>query len=90
MRYQDVIDFGLNAGAALFAFVAAALWFASAGGKLPKADKTFAGFLDTPDAIIVALKHSAKWNRWAALSAGVSALLMTAAIAWKLRAIASL
>jgi hypothetical protein len=77
-----MVVLGLNAGAALFAFIAAGFWFISAGGKIPKADKTWGGFLDTPDAIISALNYSAKWNRFAALFAGVSALFMTAAISW--------
>jgi hypothetical protein len=72
----------LNAGAALFAFMAAGFWFISAGGKTPKADKTYGGFLNTPDTIITALKYSARWNRLAALCAGISALCTTAAISW--------
>jgi hypothetical protein len=77
-----MITLGLNAGAALSAFIAAGFWFISAAGKIPKSDKTYAGFLNTPDAVISALKCSAKWNRLAALFAGVSALFMTAAISW--------
>jgi hypothetical protein len=45
----DRIQLGLNVAAALTAFVAAALWFVSAAGKMPVADKTFGGFLDTPE-----------------------------------------
>jgi hypothetical protein len=80
MRDRYMIILGLNAGAALIAFVAAGFWFISAAGKIPKSDKTYGGFLDTPDAIISALKYSAKWNRLAALFAGFSALVVTAAI----------
>jgi urea transporter len=75
-----MIILGLNTGAALSAFVAAGFWFISARGKIPKSDKTWVSFLDTPDEIISALRYSAKWNRLAALFAGVSALFMTAAI----------
>ena len=31
----------------------------------PIADKTYAGFLNTPDQIITAMKYSARWNRLA-------------------------
>jgi len=75
-----MIILGLNVGAALSAFFAAGFWFISAAGKVPKADKTWGGSLDTPDEIISALKYSARWNRLAALFAGISALFMTAAI----------
>jgi hypothetical protein len=74
-----MINFALNGGAAFSALIAATFWFISAAGKVPTADKTWAGFLDTPDEIIAALKYSAKWNRLAALFAGISALFVAAA-----------
>jgi hypothetical protein len=73
-----MLNFALNAGAALSSFVAAIFWFISAGGKEPKADKTYGGFLNTPDEIIAAMKYSARWNRMAAISAGISGLFMAA------------
>jgi hypothetical protein len=77
-RVHLLVNFALNVGAALSALVAAAFWFISAAGKVPTADKTYRGFLNTPDEIISALKYSAKWNRLAALFAGVSALFVAA------------
>jgi hypothetical protein len=74
-----MVNFALNAGAALSALVAATFWFISAAGTVPTADKTWGGFLNTPDEIISALKYSAKWNRLAALFAGISALFVAAA-----------
>lgn len=73
-----MVNVALNAGAAFSAFVAAIFWFISAAGKVPTADKTWGGFLNTPDEIISALKYAAKWNRLAALFAGISALFVAA------------
>jgi hypothetical protein len=70
----------LNAGAVLSSFVAAVFWFISAAGKTPIADKTFRGFLDTPEAIIAALKFSAKWNRLASIFSAFTALFLIAVI----------
>lgn len=81
-----MINIALNTAAALSAFVAAGFWFVSAGGKAPMADKTYGGFLKTPDEIISAMQYSAKWNRLAALFAGLSALFMGAEIVFKLAA----
>jgi urea transporter len=82
MRDRDMMILGFNAGAALSAFVAAGFWFISASGEMPKSNKNWSDFLDTPDAIVSALKYSAKWNRLAALFAGVSSLFIAAAISW--------
>jgi hypothetical protein len=78
-----VISLGLNAGG-ISALVAAVFWPVSAAGTTPEPDTTWGGFAEVPGWIIEALKYSARWNRWAALSAGVSALLITAALAWDL------
>jgi hypothetical protein len=72
----------LNVVAALSALVAAVFWFISAAGKVPAAHKTYAGFLNTSDAIILAMNYSAKWNSRAAIFSAVSALFFAAAIGW--------
>ena len=68
----------LNAGAFLSSFVAAIFWFISATGKTPIADKTFGGFLNTPDEIIASLKSSAKWNTRASIFSAFAALFFAA------------
>lgn len=65
----------LDLGAALFALAAAAFWFVSAYGKLPP---MVAYYDQAPpdDPFYVAVKLSAKMNRWAAFLSGLSALCM--------------
>jgi hypothetical protein len=65
----------LDIAAALFAFGAAVFWFRSAYGKLPP----MVAYWDaTPenDPLYMAVKHSARMNRWAAGLSGLSALCM--------------
>jgi hypothetical protein len=81
---MDSVSLGLNAGAAITAFIAAVFWFISAAGKVPTPKETWATFLDTPREIVAAMKDSARWNRLAALFAGVSAALVSAANAWSI------
>jgi len=77
------MDFFLNAGAALSAFVAAGFWFASARGKVPIADPSWGGIGKTDAEIISAMKYSAKLNSIAAVFAGISALFIAVDIALK-------
>jgi hypothetical protein len=83
----DVVDFGWNMGGALFAFLAAGFWFASARGKVPIVDLTWGGIGKTDEEIISAMKYSAKLNSIAAVSAGISASFVAADIVWKLHLI---
>ncbi len=63
----------LDIGAALFALLGAGFWFLSAYGKLPPIIPYYDA---TPanDPFYMAVKFSAKMNRWAALFSGLSAL----------------
>ena len=70
----------LNVGAVVSSLLAAVFWFISAAGKTTIPDKTFGGFLDTPDAIISTLKYSAKWNRLASIFSGFAALFLIALV----------
>jgi hypothetical protein len=65
----------LDAGAAVTALVAAVFWFLSAYGELPG---MIPHWDQTPqnDPFYVAVKFSAKMNRWAAGVSGLSALCM--------------
>jgi hypothetical protein len=65
----------LEISAALFAFAAAIFWFLSAYGKLPP---MIAYWDQTPqtDPFYLAVKFSARMNRWAAGLSGLSALCM--------------
>jgi hypothetical protein len=65
----------LDVAAALFAFGAAAFWFASAYGKLPP----MVAYYDAApknDPFYTAIRFSAMMNRWAAGLSGASALCM--------------
>jgi hypothetical protein len=76
-----MVKFWLNAGAALSALFAAVCWFASAAVKTPEINYSWTGLTDNPEKIISVIKSSARWNRVAALLAGISALLIAASIA---------
>lgn len=66
----------LDTAAAVAAFVAAAFWFASAYGKLPKMI-SYWGYTPETDPYYLAIQFSAKMNRWAAGFSGLSALCMS-------------
>ena len=69
------MDVWLDVGAAVFAIGAAIFWFLSAHGKLPP----MVAYWDAAppnDPLYVAIKFSAKMNRWAAGLSGLSALCM--------------
>ena len=65
----------LDIGAASFTFIAALFWFLSAYGELPP-PISYYGKVPTTDPLYVAVKFSAKMNRWGAGCSGVSALCM--------------
>lgn len=65
----------LDIAAAAFAFAAAVFWFLSAYGPLPRMLQYF-DFVPDNDPYYVAVKFSAKMNRWAAGLSGLSALCM--------------
>jgi hypothetical protein len=65
----------LDGGAALFAFVAAIIWFISAYGDLPPM-VTYWDRTPQSDPYYLAVKFSAQMNRWAAGFSGIAALLM--------------
>ncbi len=72
----------LNGGAALFALLAAAAWFKAARAPLPWSE----GAEASEDTLIIS-EHAnmgairgAKWNRWAAICAGVSAGMQAVAL----------
>jgi hypothetical protein len=69
----------LNIVGALFALIAAGFWFLSAYGKLPV---TIAYWDAAPedDPFRMALKFSARMNRWAASFSGLSALCVGIAL----------
>jgi hypothetical protein len=69
------MDKWLDIAAALFALFAALFWFVSAYGKLPPM-LTYWDQTPSDDQFYVAVKFSAKMNRWAALLSGLSALCM--------------
>jgi len=73
MMERYAMEKWLDTGAALFAIVAAVFWFLSAYGKLPP---IVAYWDSTPehDPFYMAVKFSAKMNRWAAGLSGLSAL----------------
>jgi hypothetical protein len=79
-----MVDLILNVTSAASAFFAAVFWFKSAAIKMPAPDTTWGGFVEVPGAIIAAVNSSAKWNRIAALFAGVSALSFAFEVAWRL------
>jgi hypothetical protein len=64
----------LDIGGTIFAFVAAAFWFASAYGKLPPM-VTYWGRTPSEDPFYQAVIFSARMNKYAALASGLSALL---------------
>ncbi|HZP69245.1 MAG TPA: hypothetical protein VFB29_04815 [Pseudolabrys sp.] len=65
----------LDIGAATTAFAAAVFWFISARGKLP-AMVAYYDFTPPNDPFYMAVKFSAKMNRFAAFFSGLSALCM--------------
>lgn len=65
----------LDVAAALFAFLAAIFWFLSAYGKLPPMGMYWDSAAPD-DPYFLAVKFSAKMNRWAAGLSGASALCM--------------
>jgi hypothetical protein len=69
------MEFWLDVGAAVFAIGAAIFWFVSAYGKLPP---MVAHWDAAPpsDPLYMAIKFSARMNRWAAGLSGFSALCM--------------
>ncbi|SDK14329.1 MULTISPECIES: hypothetical protein [Bradyrhizobium] len=69
------MEYWLDIAAALFAFGAAAFWFASAYGDLPPMVSYFDAAPAT-DPLYMAIKRSARMNRWAAGLSGLSALCM--------------
>jgi hypothetical protein len=75
-----MVKFWLNAGAAVSALCAAVCWFASAAVKTPEIDYGWPGLTNNPEKIVSMIKSSARWNRVAALFAGISALLIAASI----------
>jgi hypothetical protein len=77
------MDRWFDLGAAVFAIAGAILWFVSAAGGLPTII-TYWGAAPANDPFYVALMASARWNMYAAVSTGASALCMgvAAAIRW--------
>jgi hypothetical protein len=67
----------LDIVAALSAFVAAVFWFVSAYGKLPPM-LPYWDAIPEDDPFYMAVKFSARMNRWAAGFSGLSALCMSA------------
>jgi hypothetical protein len=65
----------LDVATAVSAIFAAAFWFASAYGKLPPMGMYWDA-APPDDPFYIAVKFSAKMNRWAAALSGVSALCM--------------
>jgi hypothetical protein len=74
------MDRSFDLCAALFAVIAAILWFMSAAGGLPTM-VMYWGAAPLNDPFHVALVASARWNACAAASSGASALCMGAAAA---------
>jgi hypothetical protein len=66
----------LEFAAAGFAFIAAVFWFCSAYGKLPPM-ATYWNETPSHDPFYMAVKFSAKMNRWGALFSGLSAFLIS-------------
>jgi hypothetical protein len=85
MNWKSLILW-LNIFAASTAFIAAFFWFISAATKAPEVDDTWGGITENPRKIVGAITSSAKWNRFAAGFAGVSAALTAAATICGLRA----
>lgn len=65
----------LDVATAVFALIAAVFWFASAYGKLPPMVSYWDAAPEN-DPLYMAVKFSAKMNRWAAGLSGASALCM--------------
>lgn len=65
----------LDIAAAIFGFLAAGFWFASAAGHLPPITTYW---LQAPsnDPFYVTMKFSAEMNMWAAIFSGLSALCL--------------
>jgi hypothetical protein len=76
-----VVDVALNIGTAIFSFAAACFWLASAVVKTPKLRNDYLGLIENPQAILAALKLSAKRNQAAAICAAISALLFAVVVA---------
>lgn len=74
----------LNAGAAMFAVIAAICWFRSAQVKAPELEikDDWANITENSERIASWLKESSRWNRLAACFTGVSGVLMAAAAVW--------
>jgi hypothetical protein len=69
------MEFWLDVGAAACAIGAAIFWFMSAYGKLPPMGMYWDA-APPNDPFYIAIKFSAKMNRWAAGLSGLSALCM--------------
>jgi hypothetical protein len=69
------MEFWLDVGAAACAIGAAIFWFMSAYGKLPPMGMYWDA-APPNDPFYIAIKFSAKMNRWAAGFSGLSALCM--------------
>ena len=69
----------LEIGAAFFAFLAAFFWFLSSYGKMPPMVDYWDSVPET-DPFYLAVKFSARMNKWAALFSGLSALCAATAI----------
>jgi hypothetical protein len=63
----------LEIGVAVFAFIAAAFWFASAAGEFPRM-LTYCNSVPPDDPYYVAVKFSALMIRWAAFFSGLLAV----------------
>jgi hypothetical protein len=68
-------SFWLRIAAALFAFAAAGFWFASAWDELPPI-VPYLGFTPPDDPFTLALAYSVSINRYAAIAAGIAAVLV--------------
>jgi hypothetical protein len=76
---EEVMGKFFKIGVALFAFIAAGFWFASAAGELPII-RSYWDSVPANDPYYMAVKFSALMNRWAALFSGLSALCAGASI----------
>ncbi|MEM8759142.1 MAG: hypothetical protein AAGE83_02315 [Pseudomonadota bacterium] len=71
----------LDAGAALLAFAAAVFWFKSSSVKIPPPPSLYGKGPDDDHPYMIAVRQATRFNRNAAIAAGLSALCACGAFA---------
>ena len=77
---MEKVQLAANVGVAVFSLIAAALWFLSAAKPLPEMG-TYWDRTPSSDPFYVALRASARLNRWAAFFSGLAAVCAVLSVA---------